>query len=218
MVHTKELYVMVSRTETGIARIIRAVSGYPYNHVSVTPDPTLRSWYSFARYVRSAPFYSGFICESPERLSAETGEAQVRIYRVEVPAVNVQGLEELIPLAGAPDSGLIYNHFDALANSLGCHVPVPRCHTCLSFACELLDQRHTSIASLCDALAPCLIYEGALSRRIPLEEAEMDAYFSHMGWVRGSVHSVMQLGVLTLRTLSHGCQCYCKHICRRTVR
>lgn len=218
MIRTRTMYVMVSRTETGIARIIRSVSGYPYNHVSVTLDPELRSWYSFARYVRSAPLYSGFIRESVERFCAESGDAQVRIYRVAVPEVSAERLEALIPLAGARDSGLIYNHFDAVANSLGCHIPVPQCYTCLSFACELLDQSHTSIASLCDTLEPWLIYEGALSRRVPMGEAEGDSYFNRMGWIRGSAHSVVQLGVLTMRTLSHGCQCYLKHISRRTVR
>lgn len=218
MIATRTLYVMVSRTETGIARIIRAVSGYPYNHVSVTLDPTLCSWYSFARYVQSAPFYSGFIRESARRLCAETGDAMVRIYRVEVPRIHADRLEQLMPLAGNPDSGLIYNHFDAMANALGYHLPVPRCHTCLSFACEILDQQHTSIESLCEALAPSLIYEGALSQQVSIGECTADAYFDRMGWIRGGAHSAAQLGVLTFRTLSHGCHCYCKHLFRRTAR
>lgn len=218
MIRTRTLYVMVSRTETGIARIIRAVSGYPYNHVSVTLDPTLRSWYSFARYVQSAPLYSGFIRESVRRLCAGAGDAMVRIYRVEIPQLNAARLEQLLPLAGEPDSGLIYNYFDAMANALGCHLPVPRCHTCLSFACEILDQQHTSIESLCEALAPSLVYEGPLSQQVSPEEQSEDGYFDRMGWIRGSLHSAAQLGVLTMRTLSHGCQCYCRHIFRRTAR
>ena len=218
MIRTRELYVMVSRTETGIARIIRAVSGYSYNHVSVTLDPTMNSWYSFARYVHSAPLYSGFVRENARRLCAETGDVQVRIYRVQIPRVNAEYLEQLIPLAGRPDSGLIYNHFDAVANAFGWHIPVPGCHTCLSFACEILDQKHTSIESLCRALEPCLIYEGLISAFVPVKSEAADGYFAKMGKLRGGTHSAVQLGVLTARTLSHGCSCYLRHISRRSVR
>lgn len=218
MIRTRTLYVMVSRTETGIARIIRAVSRYPYNHVSITLDDTLRSWYSFARYVQSAPLYSGFVRESAERLCAESGDVKVKVYRVSIPEINAARLEQLMPLAGDPESGLIYNHFDAVANAMGYHIPVPRCHTCLSFACEILDQQHTSIESLCEALNQNLIYEGDLSKLTAPDGNLEDAYFAPMSWVQGSVHSAVQLGILAMRTVSHGCQCYCKHISRRTVR
>ena len=53
----RQLFILVSQTHTGIARLIRGVCNYPYNHVSVTLDPSLRRWYSFARYVQDAPLY-----------------------------------------------------------------------------------------------------------------------------------------------------------------
>jgi len=218
MIRTRALYVMVSQTQTGIARMIRAVSGYPYNHVSVTLDPDLREWYSFARYLHDAPLYSGFVRESPARLCGDAEDIQVRIYRVQIPEVHAVSLEELVPQANNPDSGLIYNHFDAVANAMGFRLPVPRCHTCLSFACSLLDQEHTSIESLCQALEPHMIYEGFLSQVIPPDPLPDENYFSPIGLVHSTISSTVQLSTLLLRTVCHGVDSYMSHRSRRTVR
>lgn len=217
MVKTRSLFVMVSRTDTGIAKIIRAVSRYPYNHVSVTLDPSLRRWYSFARYVQDAPLYGGFVCESVERFCAATGDARVRIFRVEIPEKTASRLEELQVLAGQTDSGLIYNHFDAAAGVLGCHFPVPSSHTCLSFACELLDRRHLTIQSLCDDLAPYRIYEGSLNALTPVTENRDEPYFSRLGLIQGTSLSALQLAKLTTRSVIHGFNSYMANRFHRTA-
>ena len=78
MRQTRTLYVMISRTTTHMAKFIRKCSRYPYNHVSLTLDPGFKTWYSFARYHKDAPFYSGFIREPVERFLAD-GDVDVRI-------------------------------------------------------------------------------------------------------------------------------------------
>lgn len=215
MIATRKLFVMVSRTDTGIARMIRAVTRYPYNHVSLTLDPELRRWYSFARYTQDAPLYGGFICESVERFCAGAVEPQVRVFQVEIPERNARRLEQQLQHAGRGD--LIYNYFDAAAGAIGFRLSVPDCHTCLSFACEVLEQQHLTIRSLCDALAPCQIYEGPLTALVPDSGSREDPYFTHLGPVRGSVRSALQLGVLTMRTVAHGFNSYMAHRFHRTA-
>lgn len=218
MVQTRRLYVMASRTDTGIGRMIRFVSGFPYNHISVTLDGSLRSWYSFARYVQDAPFYSGFVRESVERFCAGTGDAQVRIYAVQIPEKHAADLEALLPLANRTDSGLIYNYFEALASCLGLQVTVPQCYTCLSFASELLDTPYRSIQELCEALTPCLIYEGSLAALLRDSGAREELYFSRLGPLRGTSKSARQLGTLMMRTVYHGFSRYLINAFRRTAR
>lgn len=218
MIQTRCLYVMASRTDTGIGRVIRTVSGFPYNHISVTLDDDFRSWYSFARYVQDAPFYSGFVRESVERFCAGTGNAEVRIYAVQIPEKHAAELEKLLPLANRTDSGLIYNYFEAIACTLGFHLPVPECHTCLSFASELLDTPYRSIQDLCEALAPCLIYEGSLAALVRDSGEREELYFSRLGLLRGTSKSAHQLGVLMMRTVYHGFSRYLSNAFRRTVR
>ena len=217
MRQTRQLFVMVSRTDTHIARAIRAVSRYPYNHVSVTLDPSLSRWYSFARYVRDTPLYSGFICETGERFFAGAGDTQVRIYRLDIPQKKADALEQLLPLAGDPDSGLIYNYFDALAGVLGQRLHVPGCYTCLSFACELLDTHCASIEQLCQLLTPHLIYEGSFAALVGDSSPRDQLYFTRLGPLRGSARTLRQMTVLVARTLCHGYHCYRELLFRSTV-
>lgn len=204
MIRPRELYILVSQTNTGIARLIRSVSGYPYNHVSVTLDPSLRRWYSFARYVQDAPLFGGLVSESVERLCDPDGDIQIRAYRVEIPEQKAKELERLLENAGKPESGLIYNHFDAVACACGFRLPLPSCHTCLSFACEILEQQHVSIESLCTALEPFRFYEGSLRNLVAVSDSREDPYFVQNGLIYSIGHSIMLLGKLTFRTISHG--------------
>lgn len=217
MVRTRPLYVMASQTDTGIAKLIRTVTKYPYNHVSVTLDPSLGSWYSFARYVQDAPLYGGFIRETPARLLGRRGDTHVRIFRVNIPEESAKALESLLPLAGRRDSGLIYNHFDAAASALGGRIPVPGCYTCLSFACSVLGREFRTIKELCDELTPLEMYAGPLAALSLPEETAEEAYFAHMGLLRGSGHSAALMGLLVFRTLCHGFDSYKAYFFRRTA-
>ena len=199
---TRQLYIMISETHTGIARLIRGVTRYPYNHVSLTLDPSLRQWYSFARFVQDAPFYGGFIREPIERFLAGEEDVQVRIFQVEIPEYQALQLEGLYEKASRSDSGLLYNLFDAAASGIGCSLPIPDAHTCLSFACSVLGQYHKTIRSLSTALEPYLIYEGSLAQLVPDSGDRDDIYFTSVGLLGGTLKSAKQFGILTTRLLA----------------
>lgn len=218
MIRTRTLFILVSQTNTGIAKLIRGVSRYPYNHVSVTLDPGLGRWYSFARYMKDTPLFGGLVSESPERLCDPEGDIQVRVYRAEIPEQKARELERLLPLADKPESGLIYNHFDAVANALGFRLPLPRCHTCLSFACEILDRHHVSIESLCAELESCLIYEGSLRQLVSVSDSCADPYFVPTGMIFNVSSSIALVCRLTVRTVSHGIFSHMTYRFHRTAR
>lgn len=217
MARTRQLYVLVSQTQTGIARLIRGVCRYPYNHVSVTLDPGLAQWYSFARYIQDAPLYGGLVSESPRRLCDPQGDILVRAYRVQIPEKTAARLEGLLALADDPGSGLIYNHFDAMAGVLGFHLALPRCYTCLSFACEILGRQYLTIRELCDGLEPYLFFEGPMSRLVDVTGEKEERYFDHEGMLSGTAKSAAQLGRLTFRTIHQGYTLYVSRLFRRTV-
>lgn len=218
MARTRQLFVLVSQTQTGIARMIRGVCRYPYNHVSVTLDPSLRRWYSFARYVQDAPLYGGLVSESPRRLCAPDGDILVRAYRVEIPEQTAARLEGLLALADDPSNGLIYNHFDALASVFGFRLALPRCYTCLSFACEILGRQYMTIEELCRGLESRLFYEGPMSRLVELTDMDGEEdYFTPCGLISGTAKSAAQFGRLAFRTIHQGCTVYLSQLFRRTV-
>lgn len=217
MVRKRKLYILVSQTQTGIARLIRGVCKYPYNHVSVTLDSSLNTWYSFARYVQDAPLHGGLVTETPERLCAPAEDILIRVYQVEIPEKKARDLEKLLRQADNPDSGLIYNHYDAIASAVGTRIPLPGCHTCLSFACEILGQQYLTIKDLCEALEPQLFYAGPMTRLIRVPREREGEYFAPVGVLSATARSIAQLGTLTMRTIHHGCTTYLANYFRRTV-
>lgn len=203
MAQSRDLYIMISRTETGIAKFIRTFTQYPYNHVSLTLDPALRNWYSFARYHKDAPFYSGFIKEPVERFYDQTGDASVRIFRLEIPQERARRIEQLFLQAGRPETRLIYNYFDAAASVLRLKIAIGGAYTCLSFACAILGRQYRQISDLDEALTPNLFFEGNLRELVPDSGKRDDQFFESVGFALGTAKSFKQLGTVTVRFIRH---------------
>ena len=203
MTDTRALYIMISRTDTGMAQFIRTFSRYPYNHVSMTLDPSLRNWCSFARYHRDAPFYSGFIKEPVERFLADSGDAIVRIFRLDIPRDRARRVEQLFLQAGRKETRLIYNYYDAMASVLNRKIAIAGSYTCLSFACAILGRQYRRIADLDAALSSDLLYEGRLNLLVADNGQRSDAYFQSLRWTTASKKSANQLVVITFRFVRH---------------
>lgn len=181
MGQTKPLYLMISQTDGRVGKVIRRFTHYTYNHVSLTLDPTFRSWVSFARYYCNVPLYGGFIHESAERYLARGNEVPIRLFRVDIPPERYHHLERIFSQAGDPRSGIIYNTFDALASASGRQVRLPDAYTCLSFACAVLGLRFRSIREMDQFLEPNLIYEGDYGCLAEDCGDRDDPYFTQLG-------------------------------------
>lgn len=199
MERTRPLYLMISQTGTGIGRMIRAVSRYPYNHVALSLDPDMKHWVSFARYAEDIPLYGGFITEPVERYLAVSQGVQVRIFRLEIGESQAQRLEALFAQAGNRDFRLIYNTYDAIVSVLGWKLPIPNAYTCLSFACAVLGLKCRSIRELDRFLAPRLYYQGPLCDLVSDSGSREDAYFTPLGLLRGSWRTARHFAVLSGR-------------------
>ena len=60
----KTIYLLLTRSNTLVARAIRALTGDYFTHVSVGVDPALKEFYSFARLHPRTPLPAGFVRES----------------------------------------------------------------------------------------------------------------------------------------------------------
>ena len=201
MTDTRALYIMISRTDTGMAQFIRTFSRSPYNHVSMTLDPKLRNWVSFARYHRDAPFYSGFIKEPVERFLADSGDAIVRIFRLDIPRERARRVEQLFLQAGRKETRLIYNYYDAMASVLNRKIAIAGSYTCLSFACAVIGRQYRQIDDLNHALEANLVYEGSLAQLVPDSGSRDDPFFQPIGRLQGNWRSAKQLALVTARFL-----------------
>lgn len=198
---TKSLYVMISRTDTSVGKLIRKLSRYPYNHVSLSLDPTFQTWVSFARYVQNVPLYGGFLVEPAERFLAKGERVDIRIFRLDIPEEQHCRLECLFSMASQPDGELLYNTFDILAAAVGGKLAVPNAYTCLGFACAVLELPFTTIKEMDEYLAPHLVYEGDLGQLVTDSGRRNDRYFTRIGFARATWLTVRHLAKLSGRAL-----------------
>ena len=195
---------MISHTDTGVGKLIRLITGYPYNHVCLTLDPTFRTWVSFARYIQDTPLYGGFIREPVERYLAKGERINVRIFSLDISREKHQILDELFQLAGKQDHRLRYNLFSLVTLIFGFEVPIPGAYTCLGFANKVLGTCHKTIKSLNKQLEPYMIFEGSLGDLAPDSGCREDIYFTRMGLLRGTIESLKAIGGLLKGVLFSG--------------
>ncbi len=64
----KKIYIILSYSNTVIAKVIRLFTHYKYSHVSISLDKNLNKMYSFGRKKVNNPFNGGFIIEKKSGL------------------------------------------------------------------------------------------------------------------------------------------------------
>ncbi len=202
MEKTRNLYLMISHTGTGVGRIIRCFTRYPYNHVSLSLDPTFSRWVSFARYVQNVPLAGGFIEEGPARFYADSEQIKVRVFRIPISEERFRTLEQLFAKAGDRSCGLLYNTFDAMVVMFGFAFPVRGAYTCLEFANAILGTNFRKIRTLNDTFAPNLIFEGELSELVAVSEQAGDDFFNLRSFPRALKETAHHFRVLLRYTLS----------------
>lgn len=199
MSQPRYLYLMISRTDTNLGAFIRMFLAYPYNHCAMTLDPTLRNWVAFGRFRRNVPFYCGFITESVERYLAKKGDAQVRIFRVEISEDRYRVLSQLFSRAGKDDKLLLYNYFDAIATFFHQKIPVSNAYTCLGFARAVLNKDWANIRQLSQDMEPHLFYEGSLRALVADSGDRTDRYFTDLPFPQATSVTCRQLTDLAAR-------------------
>ena len=204
MSQERNLYVMISCTNTGIGKAIRMFSRYTYNHVALTLDPTFRTWVSFARYIHNAPLFGGFIMEPVERylVDDEKNPVMVRIFKLDITEKEYLELDKLFSKAGDLDSKLVYNIFDIIAASIKQKVSISDAYTCLGFARAVLKKDYPDIKSLDDDLQNYKIFDGKLSNIASDSGDRSDKYFSKLSLIQGTKHTVKQIVILTSRVVN----------------
>lgn len=189
----KMIYVVFSATPLKIGTMIRFVTRGQYNHVSFSFDPRLKTLYSYARYHKSAPFYGGFVKESPARYKNKDIQATVFVCALPVDEQKYNLIQKRIRAMEQSPYKYRYNLLSAATSPLSKRVIVPDCYTCIEFVVSLLSMAFDGfcetdfyeIEELRKKLMPYCVYSG----RFPdIERAEYDFnYEKHLGLFRASI-------------------------------
>lgn len=83
--HSHDLYVVVSQTNTIVSRIIRLFTKDKYNHASISLNEELTDMYSFGRKYSRSPIPGGFIQENiHKKVFKNHPETKMAVYKLSV--------------------------------------------------------------------------------------------------------------------------------------
>lgn len=205
------IYLVFSSTTNAMGRMIRSVTHYEYNHVSVSLSPTLSPMYSFARHYKDTPLYGGFVNEDAQRFSGDAGHdaARVTVCAVPVNDRQLRRAKQYIDKIKRQREQYIYNTVSAVTFPLGFEVRIGRAMTCIEFAIEVLHRAaapdSSRIPSFCtiraleELYSPYAIYTG------PFPSADVDAdsdYFERHSPAYRASRTLGNFGKLFCRMLS----------------
>ncbi|MGF6375169.1 hypothetical protein M2140_000203 [Clostridiales Family XIII bacterium PM5-7] len=130
----KKVYVVVSRTNTLVGKVIRIMTKFEYNHVSVSLCEDIQPMFSFARYRGRSFWRGGFVEESWLRYLYQGKDVSIKVFELETETENYEKIKNEIVnmMENAKDyrydfSGLLFKKHQQDNNK-----------TCLSFATEIL--------------------------------------------------------------------------------
>ncbi len=166
------LYIVFSATPYRMGKMIRLVTRESYNHVSISLDADLSQMYSFGRRFYHAPFYGGFVKESPARYYLGTQQAHIQICKLPVTQEQYETISQLLWQMHRDADTYLYNHLSALTAVF--HIPwnLYKAYTCVEFCVELLSKldlpvnrrQFYSVDSLRLLLQEYVIYTGPMNR------------------------------------------------------
>ena len=169
----KYLYILFSATPYRMGRMIRTVTGEPYNHVSIATGEDLSCIYSFARRYYCTPFYGGFVSEDPCRYRHKGRTADIRLYRLPLTSSQWRRLEAMLEDMKLHADRYLYNHLSAMVAPLHLKIRVRHAFTCAEFTVNVLSHlgfdfdpnRFYTIGSIASRLGAYHIYTGLFPQK-----------------------------------------------------
>lgn len=136
-----QLYFVVSQTGSIVSRLLRAVTGAPYNHVSISLDQTLRRMYSFGRIHPYNPVWGGFVMESPQAGTFKRfSETEAVVLCMEVNPVQYQAVAAFLQAMYADRHRYHYNYLGLFLAAFHIEHHGRNCFYCSEFVKWLLIQ------------------------------------------------------------------------------
>lgn len=134
----KYIYVIFSSTPYKMSKFIRVFTRNFYNHVSISIDPNLEYFYSFARKNKKAPFYGGFTQESKLRFVNKNKYSVIKIAKIPVRKAQYEKVSEILDNMKENSDTYIYNTVSAFVSFFGKKVIIKNAYTCVEFVIHLL--------------------------------------------------------------------------------
>ena len=133
------VYLVISQTGTLLSRILKAVTGAAYNHISLSLSADLDRMYSFGRRHPYNPFWAGFVVESPRAGTYKRfPKTKAVVLALPVSPNAYDGLRCLIRGMLSHQAAYHYNYLGLLFAAAHIRYHKEYCYYCSEFVRELL--------------------------------------------------------------------------------
>ncbi len=174
----KKIYILLSRTDTVPAKIIRKFAKGEFSHTSVSLYPRTDKFYSFARRKLNNPLFAGFISEDIHtKVFARYPDAHCALFSVNVTEEGYQRAKKLIAHFINNKEKATYSFLGALMMRLGLRMHRRYKFTCSQFVALVLhctgevklpkDVSLMMPSDFADIKGITLLYDGKLSDCTP---------------------------------------------------
>ena len=174
----KQFYVILSRTNTGIGRLIRFFTGYELNHSAISFDKSLKTMYSFGRKANKPAYDGGFITETPGRYCEEGKDTRIKIFEFSLTDADFKKLRDRFEEIRSHAKDYLYNTYGAMLSGIGIDFYVPYTYICIEFVTYIMGLgRKISIKKFDKLFAEKAIYDGSFREYYGKKQIIEDKYF-----------------------------------------
>ena len=164
------LYVLLTKTPLKTGRFLRKMTGYEYNHCSISFDKNFKELYSFSRKYKNSTFYAGLVKESSLRYTTNEKNTKVKIFKIPISYKVYKDIKYYLNDLKMHEDEYIYNYLSIITYLFHKNVKIKKAYTCCEFTvhilrdfCNMIDlgkNGYCSIKELSNYLEDHLIYEG----------------------------------------------------------
>lgn len=180
-----KLYIIISKTPTKFAYLIRKFGKIQYNHAAISMDAELKEMYSFARPQYKGVLLAKLVHESYEGYTLGKTEADGVIFEISVTKEEYDWVEQTISTL-QEDSEVLYNLFSVLLHPLTGGMKTYKAYTCIEFVMFLLEHLGYSLErpgykykpdDLLEILASKEVYKGDIGKYLE-QSSRNENYFA----------------------------------------
>lgn len=203
----KNLYIILSKTNTKVAKTIRMVAKQNYSHVSISLEDDFSHIYAFARPQHNALLLAGLVEENLDRFTLrKNNPIPVKVLKLNISDEEYEWIQNKINQMHG-NSDYMYNLYSILTYPFAKGISVKDAFTCVEFAVYLLQHlgylRHKPSCKfrpddLAQALDNYSFFEGDAREILPY--AKDDNYFSKVTikLIANSVYSFIRISKRSL--------------------
>ncbi len=161
-------YIVFSRTNTGIGKIIRKVTRNTYNHTSLCLDGRFYELFSFARKHVNDPFQGGLVVETPVRYLFDGADITVKVCKIDDNIFPIDRIRKRLADVRLEEKSYIYNTYGAIVSPFRIKFSPYRTFTCVEFAAYLLgiEDKIYSVRQLEKIFDRNKVYEGSYKQLV----------------------------------------------------